>query len=142
VAQTQVSSLAQPTVSVTSPAGGAIVSGTVNIIATGVVAAGTTVAQLSILVDGAVIGSGTNEALAASWDSSKVPAGSAHTITALIVDGAGNVATSAPVAVTTKASSDSGCGCGATSGTDASISLGLLLLARYALRRRRQAKAA
>jgi len=46
---------------------------------------------------------------------------------------------SSPVIVS---SQEGGCGCGATSGTDASIYLGLLVLARYALGRRRSAKAA
>jgi uncharacterized protein (TIGR03382 family) len=140
VAQTNVTPFAQPTVSVTSPEGGTTVSGMVSISATGAVAPGTTLAQISILVDGVVIGSGTDATLSASWDSSKAPAASAHTLTALVIDGAGNVATSAPVTITTAA--DTGCGCGATSGTDASIYLGLLLLARYALGRRRHAKAA
>ncbi len=131
-----VTPFAQPTVSVTDPAGGTTVSGKVNISATGAVAPGTTLGKLAILVDGAEIASGTDATVTGSWDSTKAQPGS-HIITAVITDGAGNVAASAPVVV----SIDGGCGCGATSGTDASIYLGLLVLARYALGRRR-AKAA
>jgi MYXO-CTERM domain-containing protein len=137
--QLHVAPFAQPTVAVTNPAGGAIVSGQVSISASGAVAPGTTLAQISILVDGVVIASGTEETLTGTWDSSQVDGETSHTLTAVIIDGAGNVATSAPVTITT---ASSGCGCGATSGTDASIYLGLLILARYMLRRRRQAQAA
>ena len=138
-AQLNVTAFAQPTVAVTDPAGGATVSGMVSISATGAVAPGTTLTQISILVDGVVIASGTNATLTASWDSSKVEGETTHTVTAVIVDGAGNVATSVPVSIV---AAGSGCGCGATSGTDASIYLGLLVLARYLLGRRRQAKLA
>jgi MYXO-CTERM domain-containing protein len=137
--QLNVTSFPQPTVTVTDPAGGATVSGTVSITATGAVAPGTTLAQLSILVDGVVVASGTEESLTGTWDSSQVEGETSHTVTALIIDGAGNVAASAPVTITT---ASSGCGCGATSGTDASIYLGLLVLGRYMLRRRRQTLAA
>jgi MYXO-CTERM domain-containing protein len=135
--QTNVTAFAQPTVSVTSPAGGTVVSGSVSISAEGAVAAGTTLAKLSILVDGAEIASGTDTTVTGNWDSSKAQAGS-HIITAVITDGAGSSVSSAPVVVSTE---EGGCGCGATSGADASIYMGLLLLARYALGRRR-AKAA
>jgi len=131
--QLNVTPFPQPTVAVTDPAGGATVSGQVSITATGAVAPGTTLAQLSILVDGVVIASGTEASLTGTWDSSQVEGQTSHTITAMIIDGAGNVATSAPVTLTT---ASSGCGCGATSGTDAGIYLGLLILARYLLRRR------
>jgi MYXO-CTERM domain-containing protein len=137
-AQLNVTPFAQPTVSVTDPAGGTTVSGKVSITVTGAVASGTTLAQLSILVDGVVIASGTDATLTGSWDSAKVEDDTVHTLTALVIDGAGNVANSAPVTITVH---NGGCGCGATSGTDASIYLGLLLLARY-LAGRRRAKAA
>ncbi|MFL5356157.1 S8 family serine peptidase [Archangium sp.] len=139
VAQTNVTPFAQPTVAVTSPAGGTEVSGEVSITATGVVAAGTTVSQISILVDGVVVGTGTDATLTAKWDGSKAEDGSAHTLTAVITDSAGNVVGSAPVGITVKNAS---CGCGATSGTDASVYLGLFVLARYVSARRRQTKKA
>ncbi|WP_224361636.1 S8 family serine peptidase [Hyalangium versicolor] len=138
-AQLNVTPFAQPTASVTDPAGGTTVSGKVNITVTGAVAPGTTLAQLSILVDGVVVASGTDATLSGSWDSATATEGTAHTITALITDGAGNVASSAPVIVTVQSGS---CGCGATSGTDAGIYLGLLVLARYLLGRRREKAAA
>jgi MYXO-CTERM domain-containing protein len=138
-AQLNVTSFAQPTVSVTDPAGGTTVSGKVSISATGAVAAGTTLAQLSIMVDGVVIASGTDATLTGTWDSSKAEGETSHTITALVIDGAGNVATSAPVTIAT---GSSGCGCGATSGSDAAVSFGLIALAWYALGRRRQGSAA
>ena len=120
---------------VTDPAGGTTVSGKVNISATGNVATGATLAKLAILVDGAEVASGTDATVTGSWDSDKAQAGT-HIITAVITDGAGNSVASAPVVVSTE---EGGCGCGATSGTDASIYLGLLVLARYALGRRRKA---
>ncbi|WP_257455217.1 S8 family serine peptidase [Archangium lipolyticum] len=138
-ARTNVTPFAQPTVSVTEPAGGTLVSGEVRISATGAVAAGTTLSQLSILVDGVVIATGTDATLTATWDSSEAVEGSSHTITAVISDSAGNVASSAPVGFSVKSGS---CGCGATSGTDASIYLGLFVLARQVLARRRQVKVA
>jgi len=136
-AQLNVTPFAQPTVTVTNPEGGAIVSGQVSITATGAVAAGTTVANLQILVDGKELASGTDTTVSGTWDSEEAEGGS-HVITAVVTDGAGNIVSSAPVIVFT----ESGCGCGATSGTDASIYLALLVLARYVLGRRRKADAA
>ncbi len=136
--QTNVTAFTQPTVSVTDPAGGTAVSGSVSITAKGAVAPGTTLTRLSVLVDGAEIASSADATVTGSWDSAKAQPGS-HVITAVVTDGAGNMVTSSPVIVSTQ---DGGCGCGATSGTDASIYLGLLVLARYALGRRRSAKAA
>ncbi|WP_233166161.1 S8 family serine peptidase [Archangium sp. Cb G35] len=139
VAQTNVTPFAQPTVAVTEPAGGTEVSGEVRITAVGAVAAGTTPARLSILVDGQVIATGTEATLTAAWDSSKVAGGTAHTVTAVFSDSAGNVVGSAPVGITVKAER---CGCGATSGADASLYLGLFALARYVSLRRRQTRKA
>ncbi|AKJ02001.1 S8 family serine peptidase [Archangium gephyra] len=139
VAQTNVTPFAQPTVAVTEPAGGTEVSGEVRITAAGAVAAGTTPARLSLLVDGQVIATGTEATLTATWDSSKVAGGTAHTVTAVFSDSAGNVVGSAPVGITVKAER---CGCGATSGADASLYLGLFALARYVSLRRRQTRKA
>jgi len=141
VAQTNVTAFAQPTVSITNPAGGTEVSGTVTISAEGAVASGTTLGQLSILVDGLVIGSGTAGTLSAEWDSTGATAG-AHSITAVITDGAGNVVYSAPVGITVKAEEPASCGCAASSGADASLYLGLFALARYVSVRRRRSKQA
>ncbi len=136
-AQLNVTPFAQPAVAVTEPAGGTNVSGMVRISAEGVVAQGTTVAKLQILVDGKELASGTEATLSGSWDSGKAEGGS-HVITAVVTDGAGNMVSSAPVIIFT----ETGCGCGATSGTDAGIYLALLILARYLLNRRRKADAA
>jgi hypothetical protein len=134
--QVNVTPFGQPTATVTSPEGGLMVSGTVNITATGAVAAGNTLAKLQIFVDGKEIANGSNAELSGSWDSANAEPGS-HTITATVTDGAGNVVTSAPVVVF----KDGGCGCGATSGTDAAIYLGLLMAAWYLGRRREKSAA-
>ncbi|WP_224246024.1 S8 family serine peptidase, partial [Hyalangium gracile] len=134
-ASTNVTAFGQPTASVTNPEGGTVVSGSVSITAEGAVASGTTLAKLAIFVDGVEIASGSDAKVTGTWDSSDAQAGT-HIITAVITDGAGNSVTSAPVVVSTEAG---GCGCGATSGADASVFLGLLVLARYALGRRRKA---
>ncbi|SEK53333.1 Immune inhibitor A peptidase M6 [Stigmatella aurantiaca] len=139
-AQTTVTPFAQPTVAVTEPRGGTTVSGQVKLTAEGTVAAGTTLAQLSLLVDGQQAATGTGAVLTATWDSDAAAPGE-HIITAVITDGAGNMAVSAPVSVTVKGSGSGG-GCGATLGPDASLWLGALVLARYTLGRRRRAQAA
>jgi uncharacterized protein (TIGR03382 family) len=135
-AQVNVTPFGQPTVTVTSPAGGQMAEGKVTITATGAVAAGNTLAKLQIFVDGAEIANGTNAELSGTWDSENAEPGS-HVITAAVTDGAGSVVTSAPVIVF----KDGGCGCGATSGTEAGFSFGLLVLAWYLLRRREKAAA-
>jgi hypothetical protein len=140
-AQLNVTPFAQPTVTVTEPAGGTNVSGTVRISAEGAVAAGTTVAKLQILVDGTELASGTEATLSGNWVSDNAEGGS-HVITAVVTDGAGNIVSSAPVIVFTEIDTGGGCGCGATSGTEASFYLALLVLARYMLGRRRKADAA
>jgi len=136
-ARTNVTPFPQPTVSITDPAGGSTVTGKVSITVSGAVAPGTTLTQLAILVDGQVIASGAQSTLTGEWDSSKAQKGSTHTITAVISDGAGNIAYSAPVGVI---ANNGSCGCGSTSGADASVVMALLAMARYmAVRRRRKA---
>jgi hypothetical protein len=134
-AQLNVTPFAQPSVAVTDPVGGTSVTGSVSINATAVVAPGTTVAKLQLLVDGKEIASGSEATLAGSWNSDEAEGGS-HVITAIVTDGAGNMVNSAPVIVFTEL--DMGCGCGATSGTDAGIYLLLLVLARFVLGRSRR----
>lgn len=85
-----------PTVAVTSPAGGATVSGTVNI---GVNASDNVgVTHVDLRVDGVVVASDTAAPYAFSWNSASVANGTA-TLTAAAYDAAGNSAVSAPVAV-------------------------------------------
>jgi YVTN family beta-propeller protein len=86
-----------PAVSLTSPAGGAQVTGTVAIAATASDAVGVT--SVTFLVDGAAIATDTSSPYTASWSTTSVAAGS-HTIRAEARDAAGNVGTSAAVSVT------------------------------------------
>jgi YVTN family beta-propeller protein len=86
-----------PAVSLTSPAGGAQVTGTVAIAATASDAVGVT--AVTFLIDGAAIATDTSSPYSASWDTTSVAAGS-HTIRAEARDAAGNVGTSAAVSVT------------------------------------------
>jgi hypothetical protein len=78
-----------PTVSITSPANGASVSGTVSITANAGDNVG--VASVSYSVDGAVIGTATSSPYSFSWNSASVASG-IHNITATATDAAGNSA--------------------------------------------------
>ena len=81
-----------PTVSITSPAAGATVTGTVAVAATASDAVG--VASVTFLVDAAVIATDTSSPYSVNWDTSAVAAGS-HTLRAEARDAAGNVGVSA-----------------------------------------------
>lgn len=86
-----------PTVSVTSPADGATVSGTTNVTvsATDNVA----VTKVDFLINGNTVSTVTATPYAYTWDTTAVTNAS-YTLAATAYDAAGNVATSAPVAVT------------------------------------------
>jgi bacterial leucyl aminopeptidase len=86
-----------PSVSITAPAGGATVSGTVTISANATDNVGVT--QVDFLVDGVVKGSDTSAPYSFAWDTTTAANGS-HTLTARAADGAGSSATSAAVSVT------------------------------------------
>ena len=87
-----------PTVTMTSPASGATVSGTVAVTATA--ADNVSVAGVQFQLDGANLGSAKAASpYAFSWDSTKSSNGS-HTLRAIATDGAGNSTTSASVTVT------------------------------------------
>jgi hypothetical protein len=87
-----------PTVAVTAPAGGAVVSGTVALAATASDNVG--VVGVQFLVDGVAVGAEDGTApYGASWVSTAVANGS-HVITARARDAAGHVADSAAVTVT------------------------------------------
>ncbi len=87
-----------PTVSLTAPADGATVSGTVTLSATASDNVG--VAGVQFLVDGAPLGAeDTTSPYSVSWNTTTVTNGS-HTLTAVARDAAGNTTTSAPVTVT------------------------------------------
>jgi uncharacterized membrane protein len=87
-----------PTTSISAPASGATVSGTVAINATASDNVGVT--QMQILIDGSVVASNTNAtALSFNWNTTTVANGS-HTILSKAFDAAGNVGTSSSVTVT------------------------------------------
>jgi chitinase len=86
-----------PAVSLSSPAGGATLSGTVTVSATASDAGG--VASVTFLVDGAAVGGAdTSAPYSVSWNTTTVGNGS-HSLAARAVDAAGNSATSAAVSV-------------------------------------------
>jgi thermitase len=86
-----------PTATITSPATGSTLTGTVTV----AVAASdnTTVARVDLYIDGAFYGSDTTSPYGFAWNTSTTTNGP-HTVTANAVDGAGNVGTSATVTVT------------------------------------------
>ena len=87
-----------PTVSVTSPSGGATVSGTTTVSANASDNVG--VAGVQLKLDGANLGAeDTSAPFSMSWDTRTAPNGS-HTLTAVARDAAGNRTTSAAVSVT------------------------------------------
>ena len=86
-----------PTVSVTSPAAGATLSGTVNLTATA--SDNVAVAMVQFKVDGANSGSGLSAAPYSYQLDTKTLSDGNHVITAVAGDAAGNTATSASVAV-------------------------------------------
>jgi hypothetical protein len=86
-----------PTISITSPTGGATVFGTVPINATA--SDDTGVASVAFFVDGTQVGAtDTVSPYSVSWDTRTVSDGS-HTLTAIARDAAGNSTASAPVSV-------------------------------------------
>lgn len=93
-----------PTVSVTSPAAGSTVSGTVAVSATAADNVG--VASVQFLLDGAPLGSViTASPYTIQWDTTTV-AGGSHALSAIARDGSGNQTTSAPVVVTVNNAAD------------------------------------
>jgi poly(hydroxyalkanoate) depolymerase family esterase len=86
-----------PTVSITAPAAGATVSGSVNVTASASDNVGVT--RVDVLVDGAVAGSDTTAPYSVAVDTTRLASGS-HTLTARAFDAANNAATSVPVTVT------------------------------------------
>src|SRR5688572_3212828 len=89
-----------PSVTITSPASGGQVTGTVPITATASDAVG--VRSVTIMVDGAAIATLTSSPYTVNWNTGTVAAGS-HTLRAEARDAAGNVGLSAGVTVTVAA---------------------------------------
>jgi len=86
-----------PAVSITAPASGATVSGTVTISANATDNVG--VAQVEFLVDGVVKGTDTSSPYSYAWDTNTATNGG-HSLTARATDTSGNSTTSAAVSVT------------------------------------------
>jgi glucose/arabinose dehydrogenase/PKD repeat protein len=95
---TVTSDTSAPTVAVTAPAGGATVSGTINVQASASDNVGVTSVQFTL--DGAALGApDTSAPYATSWATTTATAG-LHTLRAVASDAAGNATTSAGVTVT------------------------------------------
>ncbi|MGB7680210.1 MAG: Ig-like domain-containing protein [Candidatus Acidiferrales bacterium] len=89
-----------PTVSITAPASGATVSGTVTVTASASASGGATIASVQFQVDGTNVGSAdTSSPYSYSWNTTSATNAS-HTLTAVAKDSNGNTATSAGVKVT------------------------------------------
>jgi hypothetical protein len=86
-----------PTTSVTAPAAGSTVSGTVTVTATASDNVGVT--KIELYVDGTLLGSGTSSPFSAAWNTAGAANG-AHSLTSKAYDAAGNVGTSSAVPVT------------------------------------------
>ena len=90
-------SLTPPSVSISAPANGATVSGTVTVTATATDSAG--IASVTLLEGTTVLATLTSSPYTTSWDTTQVANGNV-TLTAEATDSIGNMATSAPVTVT------------------------------------------
>jgi hypothetical protein len=82
-----------PTVSVTSPADGAGVSGSVTVTATATAGGASTLSKLELFIDGVSLGSASTSPASLTWETTKVANG-AHAITAVATDADGQTATS------------------------------------------------
>lgn len=98
-----------PTATITAPANGAGVSGTVNVAATANDNVG--VDRVEFLLDGALLGSDATAPYAYAWNSATATNGS-HVLTARAVDLAGNTGTSPQVGVTVSGGAGGGGGGG------------------------------
>ncbi len=95
-----------PTVSITAPAPGASVSGTITVSATA--SDNIAVVGVRVMLDGAALGAeDTSAPYSVSWNTSSAPLGP-HQLTAIARDGSGNTTTSAAVPVTVTAPAPSG----------------------------------
>ena len=89
-----------PTVSITSPANGATVTGNIKIVTTPADAQ-SGVASVAYYVDGVLVGTVTSSPWQLPWNTKKVSAGQ-HVLTAVATDRAGNRTTSVAVTVTVR----------------------------------------
>jgi chitodextrinase len=94
---------AAPTVSITSPTGGALVNGTVGVNATATDnAGGSGISKVEFYVDGTLGSTDTSSPYSYSWNTTALALGSSHTLTAKAYDNAptANATTSSGVTVT------------------------------------------
>src|SRR5579863_8666494 len=91
-----------PTITLTAPAAGATVSGTVALTATASASStyGLTVTSVEFLIDGKVVGTVTSSPYTYMWNSTTVAAGS-HSLTATVTDSAAGTATTPAIMITT-----------------------------------------
>ncbi|MCW5619758.1 MAG: S8 family serine peptidase, partial [Burkholderiales bacterium] len=94
-----------PTVSITSPAAGSTLSGTVSVSMNA--SDNKAVTRVDLLVDGKVVGSDTTSPYAISWNTAAVANGS-HTLQAKAYDAAGNVGSSSSMSVKVAAAATGG----------------------------------
>jgi hypothetical protein len=90
-----------PTATLTAPASGATVSGTVALTATATASStyGLTITQVAFMVDGASVGTAMSSPYTINWNSTTVSNGT-HSLTAVATDSAGGTGTSAAVSIT------------------------------------------
>ena len=91
-----------PTVTLTAPASGATVSGTVALTATASASStyGLTVTSVAFLIDGTAVGTVTSSPYTYMWNSTTVTKGS-HSLTAKVTDSAGDTATTPAIMINT-----------------------------------------
>jgi hypothetical protein len=87
-----------PNVSVTAPANGATVTGTVSVTVAGT--DNVAVTGMTLRVDGTQVATSTTGSLTYSWNTTALTAGSSHTLVATATDACGNVRTSSTITVT------------------------------------------
>jgi len=93
-----------PSVTISSPASGSTVSGSVTVQVTAQDNVG--VARVDLFIDGALVGSDTSSPYSFPWDTSRVANGS-HSLLARAIDGAGNSKDSSVVSVSVQNVADS-----------------------------------
>ena len=94
-----------PTTSITSPANGATVSGTVNVTANASDAVGVT--RVELYADGSLVGTDTTSPYSTAWNTATAANGG-HSLETRAYDAAGNVGSSAAVSVTVSNASSGG----------------------------------
>ncbi len=108
--------LSAPSVALVSPAAGTV-SGKVTITAAATVDSNAGLVRVDLKDGDMVIGTGGAATLSVSWDTAAVPNG-VHALSAVVADGAGNVATSPVVSVSVANRSGGGCSSGGASGAE------------------------